>query len=70
MASPWRRLLISRSRSRISRSTPANASSVSSPHLCFEKLVAQHRVVVQLGLDGGRDLVEHEPEPAHEKGIE
>ena len=40
------------------------------PHLRFEQLLAQRRVVVHLGLGGRDDLVEHEPEAADQQRVE
>ena len=37
------------------------------PHLRGEQLLAQRGVVVQLGVDGRGDLVEHEPEAADQE---
>src|SRR5690606_28065318 len=38
-------------------------------HLGRKQLLAQRGVVVQLGVDGGRHLVEHEPDPADQEGV-
>ena len=39
-------------------------------HLRREQLLAQRRVVVQLGVDRRGDLVEHEPHAADEQRVE
>ena len=39
-------------------------------HLCGEQLFAQVRIVVQLGIHGGGDLVEDKAQAADEDGVE
>ena len=66
--------MISRIRASTSRSISANSSSDNlaelEPHLRFEQLLAQRRIVLRLGLGGRHDLVEDEAEAADEERIE
>src|SRR6185436_4962963 len=39
-------------------------------HLRVEQALAQHAVVVQLGIDGGRDLVEHEADAGEDQAVD
>ena len=70
----WRLSRISRSRGRMSASKRVEFSLAHfaelEPHLRGEQLFAQVRVVVELGVDGGGDLVEHEAEAADQDRVE
>jgi hypothetical protein len=51
----------------------SNSSSVSRParrHLRREQLLLEGGIVVQLGIGRSRELVQHEPQTADQKGIE
>ena len=39
-------------------------------HLGGQQLLAQRRVIIQLGLDRSRQLVENEPDAADQEGVE
>ena len=58
----------------MSASSASNSASLISPssrRICAgEQLFAQLRIVVQLGVDGGGDLVEDEAQAADEDGVE